>query len=636
MPTKYDTTPPWGKKRKREPSISDSSTNPSTSPLPAGQEDTKGPQTVSHDARRRPTPWAKYSDPLSPTSLAPPSSEMDPAGGDDDDLQQAASDLFDWTQSDRPAEESLAHMERIVNLCQDEASWSGDKRWNKVVAAYKSCGATPDAVHDLRDAREPFWTQSRVKHASASLATPKALADSIRTMLAESERLHGHYLDREAKHQLIKAVELVFPRTRPKILVLEDSPKQHISKSATQNQVSVAPVAKMTKIHHPSPQQAVPAAPNQAPSGPSDSSRPPDWALCSKKDPKPRADSLADSLNSRKSSAATLIISSPPQSSLESPALATDSSEVVRPKRPTRFAPAATESSSNRAQHTVPLASSKPAVLPIQFKIANGSTEAPPKRPRLETDVDLPRKHPDDVFSTPSSPERRRSSALATKIQPPTGPRSLPRFLAKIIPKEPLEDRAKQKQEILQACDYNKIPAQDATSCPADHRTWILHFKDSIDLQSSLGKMVCLRDISTPLLTYAPNQSFQVFGIAEKSSFLTPQVETDIIKTIARTLHPVKFIMHRQKIQQRKARCTQKWIVIFEEPMDRENFTLDMKVDGRHEMFEFFGLDCSEEVKQCWVCSGSGHVAPSCVHHTEWVRPAYSDSHYLWRTPQLK
>jgi hypothetical protein len=65
-------------------------------------------------------------------------------------------------------------MERIVHVCQDEASWSGDKRWDKVVAVYKSCGASPDAVQDLKDAREPFWTQSRVKHASTTLATLRA------------------------------------------------------------------------------------------------------------------------------------------------------------------------------------------------------------------------------------------------------------------------------------------------------------------------------------------------------------------------------------------------------------------------------------------------------------------------------
>ena len=631
MPARYDTTPPWGKKRKREPSTSDSS----RSPLPAEPEDNRCLQAASNEPHRRPTPWAKYSDPLSPSSLAPPS-EMDQAGGGDDDLQQAAKAMFDWTRSDRPAEESLAHMERIVNLCQDEASWSGDKRWNKVVAAYKSYGATPDAVHDLQDAREPFWTQSRVKHASTTLATPKALADSIRTMLAESENLHGHYLDMEARNHLVKAVDRVFPPTRPKILIPEDSPNQHISGFARQNRVSVAPVAQMIKTNNPLPQQLVSTATRQAPSAPSDLSRPPGWAPRLEKNTKPRADSLADSINSRKSSAATLIISSPLQSSLKSPTLNTESSEVVRPKRPSRFAPTAIESSNDRAHHIIPPTASKLATVPIQFKIATGANEAPLKRPRLETDVDLPRKHPDNVFSTPSSPKSRRSSALATNLQPPSGPRSVPRFLAKIIPKEPLEDKAKQKQEILQACDYNQIPAQDATSCPSDRRTWILHFQDLRDLQSSLGKMVCLRDISTPVLTYAPNQSFQVFGILEKSSFLTPQVEIDIIKTIARTLHPAKFIMHRQKKQQTKARSTQKWVVVFEEPLDRDNFTLDLKVDGSRETLEFFGLDCSEEMKRCWVCSGSGHLTPACTRYMEWVKLPYSDSHYLWKTPQLK
>lgn len=633
MPARYDTTPPWGKKRKREPSISDSSTNPSTSPSPAERDATKCPQAVSHEPRRRPTPWAKYSDPLSPSSLAPPSA-MDQAG-DDDDMQQAARAMFDWTRSDRPAEESLAHMERIVNLCQDEASWSGDKRWNKVVAAYKSYGATPDAIQDLKDAREPFWTQSRVKHASATLATPKALADSIRTMLAESERLHGHYLDREAKHHLVTAVERVFPRTLPKILILDDSPDQLISECARQNSVSVAPVAQMFKVDNPSPQRIISTATKQALPAPSDLSRPPGWAPGLERNTKPRADSLGDSLHSGKSSAATSIISGPLQSSLDEQTRNPNASEVIRPTRPSRFAPAATESVSNRAQHTSSPTPSKLATAPIQFNLASDSPQFHSKRPRLALNVDFSRQTTNNVFSTPSL-ESRRSSALDTSTQPPTGPRSMPRFLAKIIPKEILEDRAKQKQEILQACDFNKIPAQDATPCPSDHRTWILHFHDLIDLHSSFGKMVCLRDISTPVLTYAPNQSFQVFGIVETPSFLTPQVQTDIIKTIARTLHPAKFIMHRQKIQQKKTRGTRKWIVVFEEPMNRENFTLDMKVDGRHEILEFFGLDCSEEVKRCWVCSEKDHLAPSCARYTEWVKPAWSDSHYLWKTPQLK
>jgi hypothetical protein len=604
MATRYDTTPPWGKKRKREPSASSNSTDQSTSPPPPEHQDDKHLHAASHEPQRRPTPWAKYSDPLSPSSLAP-LSETDQAG-DDDDLRRAAKDMFDWTQSDRPAEESLRHMERIVHVCQDEASWSGDKRWNKVVAAYKSCGASPDAVHDLKDAREPFWTQCRVKHASTTLATPKALADSIRTMLAESERVNGHYLDREAKHYLIKAVERVFPRTQRKIWTLDDSPKQPVSESPRQNPVLVAPVAHMVKNDNPSPQALVSTAPQQAPAAPSDprlASRLSRW-LASDKDTKPRADNLADSASSRKSSAATLTIQSPLQFAPASPIPPSNYAQVVKSTHP-----------------------------PIQFNLAAGLKPVPAKRPRLELDVSSSRKPTDSVFSTPSSSERRRASALGTNTQPPTGPRSLPRFQAKIIPREPLENEAKQKQQILEACDYSRIPAQDAVPYSFDHRTWILHFRNLVDLQTSLGKTVFLHDISTPVLTHAPNQSFQVFGIVEKPLFLTPKVETEIIKAIARTLHPAKFILRRQN---RNSRPTQKWIVVFDEPLDLENLTLDVKIDERREMLEFFGLECSGEVKRCWVCSGADHFAPSCADYTEVVKLSYRDSHYLWKTPQLK
>jgi hypothetical protein len=608
MAMRYDKTPPWGKKRKREPSPSSNSSDQSTSPPPANHQDDKHLHAASHDPQRRPTPWAKYSDPLSPSSLAP-LSETDQAG-DDDDLRRAAKDMFDWTRSDRPAEESLSHMEHIVHVCQDEASWSGDKRWNKVVAAYKSCGASPDAVHDLKDAREPFWTQCRVKHASTTLATPKALADSIRTMLAESERVNGHYLGREAKNYLIKAVERLFPRTQRKIWTLDGAPKPSHSESPRQNPVLVAPVAHMIKNDNPSPQSLVSTAPQQAPPAPSDPrlvSRPPRWAAASDRETKPRADYLADPASSRKSSAATLTIQSPLQSAHASPRPSSESSHLV-----------------------------KPTHAPIQFNLATGLNRVPPKRPRLELDVSSSRKPTDSVFSTPSSPERRGSSALGNNFQPPTGPRSLPRFQAKIIPKEPLGNEAKQKQQILQACDHSRIPAQDANPCSSDHRTWILHFKDLRDLQTSLGKPIFLHDISTPVLTHAPYQSFQVFGIVEKPSFLTQQVETEIIKAIARTLHPAKFILRRQDSQNRNLKYTLKWIVVFEEPLALENLILDVKINERRDVFEFFGLECSGEVKRCWVCSGTGHFAPSCADYTEVVKLPYRDSHYLWKTPQLK
>ncbi|CAD0095804.1 unnamed protein product [Aureobasidium vineae] len=509
------------------------------------------------------------SDPLSPSSLAPLVRK-------DDDLQQAAKVMFGWTQSDRPIEDSLGHMKRIVDLCQDEASWSGNKRWKQVVATYESCGASTDAVQDLLDAREPFWTHSRVKHASTTLATPRALAESIRIMVAESERANGHYLDREARHQLMQAVERVFPHTQPVVFV-PDSPNQLIFEPVTHNRVPVAPVAQMNKIDKPSP---VPAAPQQTLSATLDprlASRLPGWAPpTSEKDMKSRADNLADSSSSRKSSAATLVISSPQQPPLNSPVPGPNLSQVIKPTRPSHFVPEDTH-----AQHAIlpsPSASPNLATAPIQFNIATGSNQAPlDKRPRLSINSD-----------------------------------------------------------ILQACDYNRILAQDANLCPTDDSTWLLHFKTFNDLQASLGKITILREISIPVLTYALGKPFQVFGLVEKSSFITPQVEIDMINTIARTFHPRTFIMRRQKRQQYNARLMTKWLIVFEEPLDRENITLDMKINGIRETLELFGMDCSEEVKHCWVCLGIGHHAPSCANFTEVVKLPHNDRQYLWKTPQLK
>ncbi|KAG9524200.1 hypothetical protein KCV07_g2102, partial [Aureobasidium melanogenum] len=625
MPTRYNTTPPWGKKRKREPSTSSNSTNQSTAPPspPALEaQDSKSLSMEDHDPRRRPTPWAKHSDPLSPSSLA----------SDHDDLQQAAKDMFDWTRSDRPIEESLAHMERIVEICQDEASWSGEKRWKQVIVAYRSCGASADAVQDLKDAREPFWTQCRVKHASATIATPRALADSIRTMLAESERSNGNYLNREIKDSLIMAVEHVFPRTQPRILI-PDSPERHVC-HLDQRQVPVAPVAQMLKIDTPSAHRtSIRAAPQQAAVAPLDprlASRHPGWTAAA--GTKPRADSLADSPSSRKSSAAT--ISSPLNPSQPSPLPNLEPSQVTKPNRPSRFAPEA------HVQHAIlpsPSASPKPLTAPIQFNLATGPKQAPPlKRPRLDLDIDFPQKRPNNVFSTSLSPERRRSSssALNANIQPPTGPRSLPLFQAKIVvPQEPLMNQARQKQCILEACDYNNIPAQDATPCCSDDGTWILHFRHIRDLQMSLGKMTVLYDISVPVLTHAPGQSFQVFGIMAKSSFITSKVESDIINTVARTFRPARFILHRQKSY--NARSARKWLVMFEQPLDRDNFTLDMKINGFRETLDFFGLACSQEMDRCWVCMGQEHLAPYC-ESTDRVRLPHHDSQYLSNTPQLR
>lgn len=632
MPTRYETTPPWGKKRKREPSTSSNSTNQSISapsPPPLEQGDSKRFAMDSHDPCRRPTPWAKHSDPLSPSSLA----------SDHDDLQQAAKDMFQWTQSDRPIEESLVHMERIVELCQDEATWSGDKRWKQVIATYKSCGASADAAQDLKDAREPFWTQCRIKHASATIATPRALADSIRTMLAESERANSHYLNREVKDELIKAVERVFPCTPPRILIPDDCPRPPVPDLEDHHhQLPVAPVAQMLKIDTSSHQAATSAAPGQALSAPLDprlASRLPGWAVASETEP--RTDSVADSSSSRKLSAATLAISSPVQPSQPSPSSNIEQSQVIKPKRPSRFAPGPAESSSTSIQHAVPpspSASPKSATASIQFNIATSSNQPPLKRSRLDLDVNLPPKPTNKVFSTPSPPERRRSSILNPDIQPPKGPRSLPLFQAKIVvPREPLVNQARQKQCILGACDYNNIPAQDATPYPSNDRTWILHFRDLGDLQASLGKITILHDISTPVLTYAPGQSFQVFGIMEKSSFITSKVESDIISTVARTFRPARFILHREKDY--NARTLRKWLIIFEQPLDRDNLTFDLKINGLRETLDFFGLACSQKIMRCWVCKEHDHLAPHC-DYTDTVRLPHQDSQYLCSAPPLR
>ncbi|KAG9952734.1 hypothetical protein KCU85_g1776, partial [Aureobasidium melanogenum] len=624
MPTRYDTTPPWGKKRKREPS-------PSPSPRLLEAQDNKSLSMDDHDPRRRPTPWAKHSDPLSPRSLT----------SDHDELQHAAKDMFDWTRSDRPIEESLAHMERIVEVCQDEASWSGEKRWKQVITTYKSCGASADAVQDLKDSREPFWTQCRVKHTSATIATPRALADSIRTMVAESERANGYYLDNDVKDELIKAVERVFPRTEPRILIpgSPERPVCHLS----QRQMPVAPVAQMFKIDTPpSSHQTPPPAPQQA--APTDTdpclaSRPPGWAPAEKT----RNDSLADSSSSRKSSAA-------PQ---PAPLLDIEPSQVIQPKRLSRFALGAAGSNTH-VNHVVPpspSASPKPPTLPlpIQFKIATGSNQPPMKRPRLDLDVNLPRKPINNVFSTPSPSERRRSSVLNPNNQPlerhrlsvlnsidqpPAGPRSLPLFQAKIVvPREPLMNQARQKQCILEACDHNNIPAQDATPCSSEDATWILHFRDLIELQASLGKMTVLHNISIPVLTYAPARRFQVFGLVEKPSFMTSKVETDIINMVARTFRRQKFILLRQRSS--VARTNKKWLIVFEQPVDRDNFTLDMKIKGFREKFDFFGLACSQETEWCWVCKGHDHLVPYC-DYVDAVELLHQDGQYLSIVPKLR
>ncbi|KAI5201814.1 hypothetical protein E4T39_04980 [Aureobasidium subglaciale] len=543
-------------------------------------------------------------------------------------LQQAAKAMFDWTQSDRPVEESLVHMRRIVDLCQDEASWLGDKNWNQIIASYHACGATQDAIQDLRDAREPFWTQTRVRHASTTLGTPRALADSMRTMVAESERANGHYLAREVKDQLMKAVERVFPRTQPVILIPDStfpSPAPEDAKVHTlnhQSRPSVAPIAQMTKTNLP---PMLPPPPPLLPPDPRLATRPPGWAPSLDRDVRLQSDALTEAPDSGKSSAATLTISSPIQ-----PPGSPELSQVTKPKRPSRLIPEAAKTANPERSHSSPSSPSvsKSAALPIQFKIATGSNSAPVKRPRSGFDTEVARASTGNVFAPPRSPSHRKSSPPSSTIQAPTGPRSLPTFQAKIIPREPLKDTYEHRRDILRACDSSSIRAQDAAPCPTDNRTWLLYFRDVLDMKHALGRTIVVREILVPVLTYAPGQSFQTFAFKILTDL---KAEIDIIKAIARTFKPQKFILLKQKTW--RGKYMPKWLVVFEQAIERENFTLDITIGGLREPFDFFALP--KESGACWVCLKQGHHAGRCTW-TDIFKLPYYDSQYLSFTPQLK
>ncbi|THY18503.1 hypothetical protein D6D01_07262 [Aureobasidium pullulans] len=647
---RHETTPPWGKKRKRELSSS-----PSPPPDHFAPRDYKEIKRLKTEDEARP-PWSRHSDPLSPSSL---SSSAAWRSSKNDDLTKAVKTMFDWTRSDEPVEESLLHMKRIVNLCQDEAS--GVKKWKTVIATYQSLGATSEDVNDLIEAREPFWTQTRVRHVSSTIATPRALADSIRSMVEESERNNGRYLDRELKDQLMKAVDRVFPRAPP-VLLNAQSPSfapadpsapapapalsGHgvISDKDSASSQHQAPVAQMARNNEPAPVSLPPAwqiahqeAHPAPPTDPRLMSRRPGWAPSSDSDSKPRAASLSkprtDSLtesSSRKSSAATLVLASPAEPSQtvqhpphKRPSLHKEPSQhlrppspepfqVSKPKRPTRWAteavkPVSTEPLRDQRPPS-PSASPKSATtaaLPIQFRLATGSNSGPVRpRPHLGLDVEVARKSIDkNVFATPSSAssESRRSSAH--NLQPPTRPRSLPLFQARITPKEPLNSQAQQKKEIMKACDHKGVPAQETTPCSSKDGSWLLHFKDIKDLQTSLGKWIILSDISIPVLTYAPGQLFQTFAMFTKPEVITSIFDIDIINTLARSFRPRKFTMRRQMIWKNGSRKFKflKWLLIFEEPLDRENFNLDMTTAGFRDTLEFFGLSSSDDSQRCWL-----------------------------------
>ncbi|TIA74550.1 hypothetical protein D6C76_06281 [Aureobasidium pullulans] len=682
MPQRHETTPPWGKKRKRE--LSSSPSPPPDDFVPRDYEEIKRLKTEDEAL----PPWSRHSDPLSPSSL---SSSAAWRSSKNDDLTKAVKTMFDWTRSDEPVEESILHMKRIVNLCQDEAS--GVKKWKTVIATYQSLGATSEDVNDLIEAREPFWTQTRVRHVSTTIATPRALADSIRSMVEESERNNGRYLDRELKDQLMKAVDRVFPRAPPVLLNAQSpsfppagpsapAPAPFLSghgvvpeKDPASGQYQ-APVAQMARNNEPAPASLPPPssighqeAHLAPPTDPRLMSRRPGWAPSSDSDSKPRAASLSkprtDSLtesSSRKSSAATLVLASPAEPSQtvqhsphKRPSLHKESSQhlrspspepsqVIKPRRPNRWAteavkPVGIEPLRDQRPPS-PSASPKSATtaaLPIQFRLATGSNSAPLRpRPHLGLDVEVARKTIDkNVFATPSSAssESRRSSAH--NLQPPTRPRSLPLFQARIMPKEPLHSQAQQKLEIMKACDYKGVPAQETTPCPSKDGSWVLHFKDIRDLRTSLGRLIVLRDISIPVLTYAPGQSFQMFAMFTKPGVITSSFDIDIINTLARTFRPRKFTMRRQMIWNgsRKYKFL-KWLVIFEEPLDRENFNLDVTTAGFRDTLEFFGLSSSDDFQRCWVCSNGNHVTAYCSF-LESIEPPHGHDQFLTTIPRL-
>lgn len=238
------------------------------------------------------------------------------------------------------------------------------------------------------------------------------------------------------------------------------------------------------------------------------------------------------------------------------------------------------------------------------------------------------------VFATPSSAssESRRSSAH--NLQPPTRPRTLPLFQARVTPKEPLNSLAQQKHEIMKACDYKGVPAQETTLCPSKDGSWVLHFKDIRDLQTSLGKWIILRDISIPVLTYAPGQSFQIFALFTKPEVITSSFDIDIINTLARTFSPRKFTMRRHMTWMNGSRKFLKWLVVFEEPLDRENFNLDMTTAGFGDTLEFFGLSSSDDPQRCWVCSNGNHVTAHC-NFLGGVKFPHGHGQFLTTIPRL-
>lgn len=213
----------------------------------------------------------------------------------------------------------------------------------------------------------------------------------------------------------------------------------------------------------------------------------------------------------------------------------------------------------------------------------------------------------------------------------PTGPHSVPQHYAKFILQEHLRDTHEQRRNILIACDHSNIPVQDAIPCPSDDKAWLLYFRTVEDLHSSLGRFAIVRNVPIPVLTYAPGRSFQIFAIRAPKPLSKQKGEIDTINAVARTFRTQKFVIQRQK--KWRDGVKPKWIVVFEEPLNRDSFVVDMTISGRREPLNFFAL--ASDATRCWVCLGEAHRTFRC-HFAQNIKVPHRDSQYLSSTPTIK
>jgi hypothetical protein len=570
MPTRYDTTPPWGKKRKREVS--------SSPPEPSTPDRKQVKLSVTTTLRTRSTmPWDQDNG-SSPLALTPSHTK-------NSTLDQAVTDIFNSIRADLPLEEILGCMEHIVTLCQDEPP--GCRNWLKVVAKYKSLGASQEDVDVLEQEREPMWTQRRVRLLSNTLATPEALADSMQTMLETSEESHGDFLDPKVKHQLIQTIHQVRASV-PRVPLA--------SHASDDRNESPAPMAQMAMNKETlKSAQVTPTNHVVASLDPRRKSRPAGW-----------------SPNSR-------VTESDPALSLPASAPKRLVKDLHSPNPPS------------------PSLSPKTSAPLIQFRIPAASNHAPLRRTRPGVDVSTARTSIDTVSTSnpsASSSERRRSSVLEPPTAPlPTGPRKTPLFQAKIsaqLGKTILSS----KIEVLHACDDSNMCAQDATFYKMKSRYWLLHFRDCQHLYSALGKTIMLRGFPVRVLRHAPDESFQVYGASVPAHMDTLEGEIDTINVIARSFSIRPFVLHRSKHLYDNRR-TLKWLLVFDRPMQCDLLTFDVfaTASRRRETLDFSGLSSGREV--CWVCLESGHNAASC-DLTELIELPHEDRRYLTCTPRLE